>query len=320
VSTPLVYIGGSGRSGSTLLERMLSCVPGFWPVGELVFIWERGLRRNDLCSCGARFTECEFWDRVGQAGFGGWDQVDVDRAVALRRAVDRHRNFGRLAGLRPPGQLGATLDAYADLTARLYAAVRTVSGASVIVDSSKHVGYALLLRRLPDFDVRLVHLIRRSHGVVHSWSKRVRKPGVGDGTSYMSVHPPAWAVGIWIADNLMHDAASRRVDLATRVRYEDLIAGHGPQLRRLLAELDLLPGGDQPGTTPFDLDVLAEPPGVHALSGNPMRFRQATLTVRADDEWRQAMPRRRRVLISAATWPLLWHYGYAGAAGKHPGR
>jgi len=109
-TTPLVYIGGSGRSGSTLLERMLSCVPGFWPVGELVFIWERGLRRNDLCSCGARFRDCEYWVQVGQAGFGGWDQVDVDRAVTLRREVDRHRHFGQLTGLRPPGRLSGGSD------------------------------------------------------------------------------------------------------------------------------------------------------------------------------------------------------------------
>lgn len=319
MSTPLVYIGGAARSGSTLLERLLSCVPGFCPVGELVFIWERGLRRNDLCSCGTRFRDCEYWDRVGQAGFGGWAQVDIDEAVALRRAVDRHRNFGRLAGLRPAGPLTGELNAYTELTGRLYAAVREVSGASVIVDSSKHVGYGLVLSRLPEFDARLVHLIRRSHGVAHSWSKRVRKPSVGDGSTFMSVHSPAWTIAIWMADNLLYDAARRRLRLATLVRYEELITEHEVQLQRILADLDLLPSGPE-GSAPLSMTVLDEPTTVHALSGNPMRFQQTTLTIKPDDEWRRSMPRPRRALISAATWPLLWRYGYAGTAGKPRGQ
>lgn len=316
MSTPLVFIGGSGRSGSTLLERMMACLPGFWPVGELVFVWERGLRRNDLCSCGARFRECEFWEKVGQAGFGGWGQVDLDEAIALRAAVDRHRNLDRLAGLRAPGGLAPALTAYTELTDRLYRAVREVSGASVIVDSSKHVGYALMLSGLPSFDLRLVHLVRRSHGVAHSWSRRVRKPGVGDGTSYMSVHPPSWAVSMWIADNLMFDSIARRTPLSTRVRYEDLIGGHAAQLRRILSDLDLgqgLPDGDGYGQDAAVRGSLAEPPVSHALSGNPMRFEQATLTLRPDEAWRTSMSRRHRAMISATTWPLLRRYGYAGA-------
>ena len=72
MSTPLVYVGGSARSGSTLLESLLARIPGFCSVGELVFIWERGLKRNDRCGCGARFHDCAFWAQVGEVGFGGW--------------------------------------------------------------------------------------------------------------------------------------------------------------------------------------------------------------------------------------------------------
>jgi hypothetical protein len=269
VSTPLVYIGGSARSGSTLLERLLAGIPGFCSVGELVFIWERGLRRNDRCGCGERFRDCPFWSAVGEAAFGGWSQVDVNEAAALRASLDRHRNLDRIAGLRRPGQLETALAAYTALNNRLYQAVREVSGAAVIVDSSKHASYALLLGQMPAFDVRLVHLIRRSHGVAHSWSKRVLKPGVGDGTSFMSVISPHRAVAYWIADNLLYDAVGRRMPRATRVRYEDLIADPAGQLRRILDDL-ALPAPDRTfgflGATSADLPI------THAFSGNP-RFR-----------------------------------------------
>jgi hypothetical protein len=307
VSTPLVYVGGSARSGSTLLERMLAGLPGCCPVGELVFIWERCVKRNDLCGCGARFSDCSFWDQVGKSAFGGWDRADADEAIRLRGTVDRHRNLDRLAGLRGPGDLEPAIAAYAALTDRLYRAVREVSGASVIIDSSKHVSYALLLRRLPSVDLRLLHLVRRSHGVAYSWSRQVRKPGVGDGTQYMSVHPPSWAVGLWIADNLLYDALGRRTQRATRVRYEDIIADPHAELGRIVRELDL---PTAPEALSFLADSTAELPASHALSGNPMRFQRGKVELRADDEWRTAMSRPRRAAISAATWPLLLHYGY----------
>src|SRR5712692_7826132 len=133
---PLVYVGGSARSGSTLFERLLAGLPGYFCVGELVFIWERCLRRNDRCGCGERFADCPFWDQVGKAAFGGWSEVDADEAVRLRRRVDRHRNLARItrAERADRGRLAPEIRAYADLTGRLYQGIREASGAAVIVD------------------------------------------------------------------------------------------------------------------------------------------------------------------------------------------
>jgi hypothetical protein len=308
-------VGGSARSGSTLLERLLAGLPGYCPVGELVFIWERGLKRNDRCGCGARFRDCAFWNQVGDAGFGGWSQVDVDEAVRLRSTVDRHRNLDRIAGVRRRGSLDTALTAYAALTDQLYQAVREVSGASVIVDSSKHASYALLLRDLPGFEMRLIHLVRRSHGVAHSWSRKIPKPGVGDGSGFMSVHPPAWSVGLWIADNLLYDAVARRVPRAIRVRYEDVVACPRAQLLRIIDELGL-PAADR-GLSFLD-GGSAQLPATHAFSGNPMRLRPGPVVLCPDEDWHASMSRPRRALISAATWPMLMHYGYSIAPETHP--
>jgi Sulfotransferase family len=307
VSIPLVYVGGSARSGSTLLERMLAAVPGYFSVGEVVFIWERGLRRNDQCGCGERFADCPFWSQVGKSAFGGWDEVDVDEAIRLRTTVDRHRNIVRIGGLRPPGDLAPAIAGYRQLTASLYRAISEVSGAQVIIDSSKHVSYALLLRGLPELDLRLAHLVRRSHGVAYSWSRQVRKPGVGDGTSYMSVHGAAWVTGLWLTDNLLYEALRRRTSRSALVRYEDLAADPGAELARLITALGLPaePRGLAALTEPG-----ADPPVSHALSGNPMRQTQRRIVVRADEQWRTAMPRPRRAAITAATWPLLLRYRY----------
>jgi hypothetical protein len=159
-----------------------------------------------------------------------------------------------------------------------------------------------------------VHLVRRSHGVAYSWSRRIRKPDVGDGSKLMSVHSSSWAVGLWIADNLVYEAVTRQMTWATRVRYEDLIADPRRELSRIGRELEL-PGADRAFMSLEDASVDLLPN--HALSGNPMRFERGPVMLREDDEWRRSMSRPRRALISAATWPLLMRYGYSVATGAH---
>ena len=105
----VLYVGGLGRSGSTLLDRMLGRLDDVWSVGELVHLWERGLKENNRCGCGRCFADCPFWRRVGEVAFGGWDTLDADEVLALRRPqvagdrllVARHH--------RPPQRLAVRL-------------------------------------------------------------------------------------------------------------------------------------------------------------------------------------------------------------------
>ena len=93
----MLYLGGLGRSGSTLIERLIGQLPGVCPVGELVHLWERGITEGERCGCGEPFRECPFWQQVGKAAFGGWDEVEVSRVAALRARVDRNRFIPALA-------------------------------------------------------------------------------------------------------------------------------------------------------------------------------------------------------------------------------
>ena len=42
----VIYLGGLGRSGSTLLERLLAEVPGACACGEIAHLWQRGIVAN----------------------------------------------------------------------------------------------------------------------------------------------------------------------------------------------------------------------------------------------------------------------------------
>ncbi len=97
----VVFIGGSGRSGSTLIERLLGELPSVCNVGEVVHLWERGLQRGETCGCGTPLPDCPFWIRVGDVAFGGWDQFDVAQFLQTKKSVDRNRHIFRLAASTP---------------------------------------------------------------------------------------------------------------------------------------------------------------------------------------------------------------------------
>jgi hypothetical protein len=59
-----VFIVGYTRSGSTLLEQLLSIAPGTVAVGEMAYLWEQKVRNNSYCGCGSKWTNCSFWKSI----------------------------------------------------------------------------------------------------------------------------------------------------------------------------------------------------------------------------------------------------------------
>ncbi len=303
----VIYIGGQGRSGSTLLERALGELPGVLSVGEMVHLWDRGLRDDQLCGCGEPFHTCSFWRSVGDVAFGGWDALDVDEAVSLRYAVDRNRYLPLLArpGLsRPYGERHAR---YVARLAQLYRAIAEVSGSRVIIDSSKHASYAMTLSQVPGLDLRLLHVVRDSRAVAHAWSKEVARPealGVP-----MPMYGPTKTAVLWDVQNTLIERLKRRHPYL-RVRYEDFVEAPKDVL---LAAGRFAGLGDEASTLEFlDADTLRLTPS-HTVAGNPMRFLSGEVRIRADRSWRADMPTGRQRLVNALTLPLQRHYGYRSA-------
>ena len=309
----VLYVGGLGRSGSTLLDRMLGRLDDVWSVGELVHLWERGLKQNNRCGCGQRFADCPFWRRVGEAAFGGWDTLDVDEVLALKASVDRNRFVPLmvLPALSPAYR--ARLARYLDLLERLYAGVREVSGRPLVVDASKHASSAFLVRRLPGVDLRLVHLVRDSRGVAFSWTKRMRRAEVVEGDDLMATDTPLRMSARYLGYNLLFHLLRALGVRGLLLRYESLVRDPAGELARVLA---LAGRPAAAGELGFIGDGWVELGPSHALAGNPMRFRSGRVPLRVDEEWRGQLRRRHRLLTSVSTWPLLLRYGYLGGGGR----
>ncbi|WP_245647193.1 sulfotransferase [Microtetraspora niveoalba] len=308
---PVIFVGGLGRSGTTLLERLLGELPGAVPLGEVVHLWARGVHADEPCGCGEPFSRCPFWGKVGDLAFGRWTAGEADRVLRLRAGVDRTRRLPLLAlGGFPAfgrGRRAAELRAYVSAYASIYAAAAEVADGDWVIDSSKHASLACCLAAAGGTRARLrvVHVVRDPRAVAASWRSDVTRPE--DGRPMARWAPGRTAVH-WLAQNLAFELLRRRGVPVVRIRYEDLLLRPAETLRELAAELGLpLP----PGALPF-LDGREALLGVaHTVSGNPMRF--AVGRVRFSER-RVALPPAHRLLVTALTWPLLLRYGYRPAA------
>ena len=308
----VLYIGGHGRSGSTILAQTLGQIPGFVNVGELWQVWYRGLRENERCGCGRHFYSCDFWRAVGDEAYGGWDNVDVDRLVAFRPyLVDQrytpHYALAANSGIRGR-KINTLLAECGPVLERLYRAIQRVSGAQVIVDSSKRLSYAVLLNLLPFADLRVVHLVRDSRAVAYSWQRIKESPAVVGG-QLMPRMSPAKSSRLWSIHNYSYGLLWGFSSLS-RLRYEDFV--NDPTSN--LAEFLIRAGFNEEAGGLHDIVHGREisPSADHTVSGNPSRFRTGKIELRPDEEWKGKMRGADKNVVTALTAPLLLKYGYLG--------
>lgn len=302
----IAFVGGWGRSGSTLLSRMLAEVDSFVCVGEIRDVFLRGLIENRVCGCGQRFVECEFWSKVGEEAYGGWDQLSIPMLEDLRNRTDKPWHVPALmkAGLRK--DTDEAVAAYGDILLPLYRAMRTVTGARVIVDASKIASFGAILNRTEGLSPRFIHLVRDPRGSLHSWMKQIRMEDDPDTTRYMPQYSVADGAARYVGYNTeMHAVEANSPHML--MKYEDLVVDPEAQIRKALQTIGV--------SADSDLSHFIGPEGVklgvtHTVIGNPMRHQSGWIPLRPDEAWREKMPSRQQKTITALTLPLMKKYGY----------
>jgi hypothetical protein len=300
--TTVVYIAGAGRSGSTILDRVLGTLPGAVSCNEIFGVWKNGFQENLGCSCGKEFRNCPFWHDVVSRAFPDVEP-DPARMVRIQRAVGRSRHFHKLFAEPPSAsKFGRLLAEYRTAVADLVRGIAEAAGADVVVDSSKLPGEALVLAGAQGIDLRVIHLVRDSRAVSHSWRRQRRDPGLG---RQQDRHWPIHTSIYWSQRNVLSELLSRRT-FYLRVRYEDLMREPQGAMSELVEHIDVLRGRSLKFRGPRSIELGP----VHAMLGNPQRFQTGEVALRPDVEWRTAMPAASRAVVTALTLPLLARYGY----------
>jgi hypothetical protein len=295
----LIYVLGSGRCGSTLLDTILGAHPRVQSTGEL-FIFPKWLPTQSWpCACGLDSSQCPLWSRV---------RTDFERKGPLARMHDGWRRYEQMRDL--PRTIGARaigsrrLRRHVTDTAGLYRVLAAVTGRDVIVDSSKDPVRGLVCGLLPGegIDTRFVHLVRDARAFL--WSKLSQPDGSGLWAGRAA--RASWKLALqWVGFNLLSSILFRRSrDRYLRIRYEDLVSDPKGTLRRLgeFLELDL--------TSVIETVTEGRPiPVSHILGGNRLRF-GGEVTLRPDTEWQQLLPSQDERVFWRWTGWLARRYGY----------
>jgi len=295
----VIAIAGTGRSGSTILDNVLGGVPGAFSVGELRYLWQRGLIEGRLCGCSQPLSECEVWPGIIDAAYP--DGIDPKWVVDMMSVLRTRYTPGMLLA---PRWYRKRLDALVPVLDKLYREIATKTGARFIVDSSKLPGYVYTLGHLPSIDLRVVHLLRDPRAVAYSRGRRkeqldtaVRRPMTQSGPTRSAL------------DWLVWNSTIRRLfgsrDHYMQLRYEDLVTDPGGALQRILALAD---APDSETTHVRGAAVELEPN--HTVSGNPGRFSTGTIELRLDEAWKREMDTNRRRLVELITAPTRRSFGY----------
>lgn len=299
----VLYIAGWGRSGSTLLDNLLGQVEGFFSAGELCYLWEHNLFESGLCGCGAPLGSCEVWGKV--LADGDVSRIDAREMARLEDKGLRTRHLPMMLIPHAQKLLASRLEGYLENLERLYSTVARVTGARVIVDSSKSPAYGRVLEMVPAVDLYVVHLVRDPRASAYSWLKKKRQPDRGE-LGLMDQHAPAKSSLIWDAWNGAAEAFwGRSPGRYVKLRYEDLVADPREALTRVLGLV-----GEEDARLPFVNGREVELRVSHTVAGNPNRFRVGTVKLRPDDQWRSEMRLRDRALVTALTIPGLIRHDY----------
>jgi len=299
----VLYVAGPGRSGSTLLTDILGQLDGWANVGELMFFWRnRAANSARSCGCGVLLSECEFWQEVAQlAPLASSISPETFALIYDSRASRRWPNL-----LRRDHQGDANYQEWRDALGELYGAVAKVSGAKIIVDSSKQPPSGLVATAQQLAPVSILQVTRDPRAVATSWLQPKSSEKFPD--EHLFAMRPARSAYDWMAQSAATGLVlKRRVPKGRfwRLAYEDFVEQPRPSLERIVAWM-----GDEAAVLPFTGERTVSTEPTHSIAGNPDRHGPAIREIRNSERWRQDLPTKQRRLVSLMTSPLRWRYGY----------
>jgi hypothetical protein len=302
--TSVLMIVGCHRSGSTILGSLLAEADRTVHVGELNYIWCRGLTENRRCGCGVPLRNCEFWQQVFVHAFGGFDQLDTEDILKTKSLIERTRALPKLFSQCRSPQISDRLSRYKQILAKLYDSIATVSGADVVIDSSKAPHYAYLVGMISEIDLQTIHLIRDSRAVAHSKNRMKPDFSVSNQIGYLGRDHLLKSSIAWNFVNglLMARPPGQK---SIFLRYEDFVADPGLALGKISKLMDGRLENLSSTEDHYEVNHLN-----HTVSGNPIRF-ESKIVIAPDMEWKEKMPASRRAVVTALTLPVLLRAGYS---------
>ncbi len=260
----IIYIAGDGRSGSTLLDSVLSNIENSISVGECHRFWIRYSEGASHCGCSNIVTECSLWSQIQSRLQTKFPDYEIAQFVQKVREIQFFRNFKQIPKLLQSEEWKT----FGKIVVYFYASIAEITGKNVIIDSSKSVPWAYLLLELGVFDIRMIHLERDVLAVANSWKKKVMLPEYTTREVWMPVKGNWVIAKTWLKIKKMANYLVVRVPYM-EIKYKSFCKHPENTLEELSVFLD-----ESIPTTNLQLQKN------HAIGGNPMRSQLGTIEIK----------------------------------------
>ena len=237
----VIYILGSGHSGSTLLDLILGSHSYIESAGEIDRFWRYILQqpaqtgeKERICTCGQRIDKCQYWNKV---------RYELKQICGKTEINPESENTTQ----------------FIENNYYFIKAVLGASGKKIFCDSSKNCFRLDKFLNSNLFDVQIVHLIRDGRAVAFSLKKK------GERISNNNVYDYYQAIKLWKKQNLNYQHKYEKSANYLQLKYEDLVRYPKASVEQILAKLSL---EFEPGQLSFsEYDH-------HNIGGNRMRMKR----------------------------------------------
>ncbi|MFS4455774.1 hypothetical protein ACKWB9_06580 [Maribacter sp. 2304DJ31-5] len=169
----IIYIMSNERSGSTLIENILTKSSQIVSVGETYLLGGYihkvgpGFTWDWNCSCGNSLLECDFWNKIYRHL-----NISDPREIKNTKIIYPKR--------KDKGRQKSKNDEVASLMNQIYASVFETANCSIVVDSSKKAFHGTSLYQNSPYNFKFIYLKRDLRAVTFSKQKWRKKYGAKD--------------------------------------------------------------------------------------------------------------------------------------------
>jgi len=278
----VIYLISDRRSGSTLLENILSKSVETVSVGELAMLKGHiekdgpGELWNWTCSCGQPIMQCEFWSEVLGNIYDDsfetkikWPYKSLNALYTSILPARAKNNLVRF--IHTPENIDTTKKLNT-----IYKAIANVSNKSIIVDSSKDPMQALAITGCEDVDAKFIWLSRDLRAITVSKLRRWYINKRSDKKPFETLTGSLYYKKICAA-------AFKSLDENNTIKtdYEALAVNPQEELDKICAKF-----GFQKYKAPGYMELMND----HTIAGTPGRFERKPIA--ADNSWKAFYEKR----------------------------
>ncbi|MHA1386613.1 MAG: hypothetical protein ACTSR3_22905 [Candidatus Helarchaeota archaeon] len=311
----IIYVAGTGRNGSTLLDIVLGNSAKIQSTGELyeaITVWST----NKRCSCGKKISNCKFWSEVHSLIEKEFKVSDFITILEIQNHFEKnilaplYLFFNKII-------CSNKIKLYKKFLKLLYTSIFTVSKKAILVDSSKNLLHGYILSDIFRDDFYLIHLIRDGRGQLWSWMRMGKIPILDislrkSNSKKDSKEQYHWWSGflyalIWVSYNLLSFFAMLKAKFkkSIQINYENFCKNpikYIKKISRLINEdlSDLI-------------DIIKKNNAFmpsHLIAGNRIRMLNQIIISTPDEEWKVKLPEKYKQNFWVIAGWLSVIYGY----------